>query len=348
MLYASDLFRMQGTDLVGREEMPDDLPDLVAEILVHTVEERQRRNLNRSYAFRQAVLDRVRGRIEVFPTERNQLLQRGKIVCRFEELTIDTPRNRYVRGALDAIARRVKDQKVKHRCRKLARNLRALGVTGVVPTRTQMSADRLGRHDANDRFMIAAAKLAFDLALLTESPGSDRLPVPEKNDPWLRKLFERAVGGFYAVTLWPTGWKVSTGTRLQWPVEARTPHADTILPTMQTDIILRSSLAGRTIVIDTKFTSLLVAGHYRDQHREKRLNIEHLYQMYAYLRSQEDGDSRNTSAEGLLLHPSVGEHIDEAVRIQGHLIRFATVNLAGHQTDMREDLLRAVEAPPPI
>ena len=344
MLYASDLFRMQGTDLVGREEMPDDLPDLVAEILAYAVKERQRRNLNRSYALRRAVLARVRGRIEVFPTERKRLLQHGKVACRFEELTIDTPRNRYVRGALDAIARLVKDRVLKHQCRKLARDLRALGVIGVVPTRTQMSADRFGRHDANDRFMIAAAKLAFDLALLTEAPGSNRLPLPEKDEHWLRKLFERAVGGFYAVTLSPKGWRVSTGMRLKWPIEARTPRADTILPTMQTDIILRSSLVDRTIVIDTKFTSLLVAGQYR----EKTLRSGYLYQMYAYLRSQEDGDIRDTPAEGLLLHPSVSEPIDEAVRIQGHRIRFATVNLAGHQTDMRKDLLRAVEAPPPI
>ena len=35
MLYASDLFRTRGIGKVGLEDSPDDLPDLVAEILAH-------------------------------------------------------------------------------------------------------------------------------------------------------------------------------------------------------------------------------------------------------------------------------------------------------------------------
>ena len=52
MLYASDLFRIRGKDLVGAEEIPDDLPDIVAELLAYAVEERLRRNLHRSYEHR--------------------------------------------------------------------------------------------------------------------------------------------------------------------------------------------------------------------------------------------------------------------------------------------------------
>jgi 5-methylcytosine-specific restriction enzyme subunit McrC len=47
MLYASDLFRTRGIGNVGLEANPDDLPDLIAEILAHAVEVRQRR-LNRA------------------------------------------------------------------------------------------------------------------------------------------------------------------------------------------------------------------------------------------------------------------------------------------------------------
>ena len=49
MLYASDLFRMRGTDKVGLDESPDELPDLVAEILARAVEVRQRRQLSLGY-----------------------------------------------------------------------------------------------------------------------------------------------------------------------------------------------------------------------------------------------------------------------------------------------------------
>ena len=336
MLYASDLFRMRATDRVALEEMPDDLPDLIAEILAHAIEQRQRRNLNRAYRSRHAVLDRVRGRIDVLTTERRRLLKRGKIACRFEELTIDTPRNRYVRGALDSIAGIVKDRQLRHRCRSLAHGLRNVGVTGIVPTTAQMTADRFGRHDADDRFMVAASKLAFELALLTQDTGNQPLPLPGEDDRWLRKLFERAVGGFYAVSLSQKDWKVSTGTVLRWPRESETPGIDAILPTMRTDIILVNRPSGRKIVIDTKYTSLVKEGWYR----EVTLNSDYVYQIYAYLRSQVTSDPGYRPADGLLLHPSVGIDIDEAVSIQGHNVRFATVDLAAPPTAIRENLLR--------
>jgi 5-methylcytosine-specific restriction enzyme subunit McrC len=46
----------------------------------------------------------------------------------------------------------------------------------------------------------------------------------------------------------------------------------------------------------------------------------------------------------LLLHPSVsGEIVDEAVEIQGHLIRFSTVDLSLPAGKIRERLLAVVE-----
>ena len=130
MLYASDLFRTRSIGKVGLEDNPDDLPDLVAEILARAVELRQRRYLSFGYRSRDAVLNRVRGRINVLTTERRQLLARGLVACRFEELTIDTPRNRFVRAALETISRVVHRKDVAHRCRSLAGGMKAMGVSG--------------------------------------------------------------------------------------------------------------------------------------------------------------------------------------------------------------------------
>ena len=344
MLYASDLFRMnmKETDRIQLEQMPDRLPDIVAEILARAVEKRLRRNLSLGYQPRRATLDRVRGRIDLLATESRQLLKRGKVACRYEELTIDTLRNRYVRGALDSIAPLVRATDIVHRCRKLARDLHSMGVTGIIPTREQMSADRFGRHDSNDQFMVAAAKLAFDLKLPTEDTGDHVLAMPDRDEHWARRLFERAVYGFYNITLSSAEWRVSRGTVLKWQIEAQTPRIENILPTMKTDIILEQPASARKIVIDTKFTQLLVEGQYR----EESLRSSYLFQIYAYLRSQVDEGTGRGVTDGLLLHPSVGEDIDEAVRIQGHLIRFATVDLTADSQDIRTGLLRVAQEMP--
>jgi len=340
MLYASDLFRTRGIGKVGLEDSPDDLPDLVAEILAHAVEVRQRRRLNMGYRSRDAVLNRVRGRIDVLSTERHQLLDRGLVACRFDELTIDTPRNRFVRAALETISRIVRRKDVSHRCRSLASGMKAMGVSGDAPTRAQMSTDRFGRNDADDRLMVAAARLAFDLALPTEAAGTNVLNLPEREATWVRRLFEKAVGGFYDVVLQPQGWRVRCGGTLGWQVDQKTSGIDKILPTMRTDVVLDHPPSGRRIVIDTKFTSIVTGGWYR----EETLRSGYVYQIYAYLRSQVGrGDQLADCASGLLLHPSVGDAVDETVIIQGHGIRFATVDLTAPAGEIRSQLLRLCE-----
>lgn len=109
---------------------------------------------------------------------------------------------------------------------------------------------------------------------------------------------------------------------------------------MRTDIILESVSQGRRKVIDTKFSSILASGWYR----EESLKSTHLYQIYAYLRSQEKaGDIMCNSAEGLLLYPAVGRNVDEEVRVHGHTLRFATVDLSVSGKEIRERLLNVVK-----
>lgn len=335
MLYASDLFRTSVIGKVGLEDNPDELPDLIAEILAHAVEKRLRGHLSSGYRPRYAVLNRVRGRIDSLTTERNQLLARGLVACRFDELSINTPRNRFVRAALESVSKIVQKD-LAHRCRVLADRMKNMGVCSFVPTRAEMSADRFGRHDGDDRFMVAAAKLAFDMALPLETAGASMLPLPSREERWVRQLFESAIGGFYTVALSQQGWRVQCGRKLEWGIERKTAGIDKILPDMRTDVILEHAPTGRRIVIDTKFTTIVTSGWYR----EETIRSGYLYQIYAYLQSQaQRGDPLADSASGLLLHPSVGVTVDEIAVIQGHSIRFATVDLTATSAEIRSQLL---------
>ena len=87
------------------------------------------RNLSFGYQNKVATLNRVRGRIDLLYTESHQLLSKAKVRCRFAELTVDTPRNRYVRAALQYLASlKQLDKKRKHKCLMLAMQLEAIGV----------------------------------------------------------------------------------------------------------------------------------------------------------------------------------------------------------------------------
>lgn len=334
MLYASDLTRVGTAFNALVENDLDDLPDLIARLLAHAVEGRLHRTLTRGYRRREMVLTRVRGRIDMLRTETRLLLSRGEVFCPFEELTLDTPRNRLVRAALALMARLVQDPELVRRCRALASTLAQAGVGGMRPSRADLASDQIGRNDAADRFMVALARLAFDLALPTEESGATALVAPDRGAVWVRRLFEKAVLGFARVELEPLGWTVRGARQLNWQVSAPSEGLAAILPRMETDIELDPPNAGRRVVIDTKFASILTSGRFRDA----GLKSGYLYQMYAYLRSQEGLHPQWEETDGLFLHPAIDGSLLEHVEIQGHKITFATVDLAGTATAIRSEL----------
>ncbi|MBK7930488.1 MAG: 5-methylcytosine-specific restriction endonuclease system specificity protein McrC [Bryobacterales bacterium] len=336
MLYASDLTRISGDFKALVDESIDDLPELVARLLADSVERRLRRNLSRGYRPRQMVLARVRGRIDILTTESRLLLSRGEVYCRFEDLTIDTPRNRLVRAALDLMARLLRNGELVHRCRALASTLARAGVGGVRPSRADLALDQIGRNDGTDRFMMALARLAFDLALPTEDSGATALVAPDREEVWVRRLFEKAVLGFSRIELEPLGWTVSGSIPLEWQVSSESEGLAAILPRMVTDIVLDPPDEGCRVIVDTKFASILSARRFGDV----SLKSGYLYQMYAYIRSQEGREPRWNGAAGLFLHPAVGGAVHEHVVIQNHAITFATVDLSSPAAAIRHELRR--------
>lgn len=347
MLYASRLYReLPPARRVTVEDNPDEIPDLVAQLLTRAVERRLRRNLNFAFQETSADLRRVRGRIDLLRTERRHLLRRGRVACRYEELTVDTPRNRYVRAAAQQLVTVVSTADLVSRCRAADARLEAAGVSSdpalASPRgRSGAAAELRGRMDPEDRTMMAAAELAFSLALPTETAGGAYLRSPDRDEAWARRLFEAAVGGFYDVVLPPSEWTTRTGKQMHWQVDARTPRLRELLPSMTADIVLESR--DRRIIIDTKFTSIVTPGHYR----KETFRSGYLYQIYAYVRSQErPDDPRSLGTTGMLLHPSVRGNVYEAGVIQGHELRFATVDLSKSSRAIRERLLQVVTGSP--
>ncbi|MCS6159235.1 5-methylcytosine-specific restriction endonuclease system specificity protein McrC [Shewanella baltica] len=340
MLYASDLYRHLGTSKVDVEDNPEAIADLVAEILCHQVEERLMRNLSFGYESKVAVKSRVRGRIDLLTTERQRLLEKGKIFCRFDELTVDTPRNRYVRSALEQLTKLNIKATLARKCRVLMLSIERLGVSKVKPINFSGKSVRFGRHDISDQKMVAAADLAFSLALPTEFNGQFHLTSPDIKKEWLRKLFEKAIAGFYEVALDKREWRVSPGKQFFWQIIDKSPGIDAIIPGMKTDIIIDRHSSGDRLVIDTKFNSVTTSSMYRDE----VIRSGYLYQIYAYLRSQErDCASKSQTSIGMLLHPTIDKDITEMVNIQHHPIWFCTVNLGESAVSIRERLMQIIQ-----
>ena len=346
-LYASGFLKsVRVPDRVVFEELDDDDPyELFARILCFIVEHRLHRSLSSGYIRRAEDIRHVRGRIDFGRTERRQLLKQAKIACRYNEMTLDTARNRYACAALLRVASRIdnSDKELATRCRSLANRMQQMGVQDKRPSDHEISSIRFSHHDAEDELMIAIARLVFDRHLPTDDVGEN--PIKKSIEKMERKgeFFEKAIRGFYEVHL--KGWSIESNV-LRWPLgTGESDDGKNFLPSMKTDICL--SKEDRHIVIDTKCKTALRGRRFGSK---KSFRSSDIYQIYAYLRSQEgETDEPITTSTGILLYPvhkSDPRVIDEWVSIQGHKIRFVTIDLDKPLKDIRDRLLEIVLEPP--
>ena len=341
MYYASDLGNSIGTNKVAVEKFPDKIPDFVAEILCQEVEHRIKTNLSSEFFIREEKFDFVRGQINLLDTECHQLLERGKILCKFEDSTINSPKNCYVRVALEVISKIINDKIVAKHCKLLANRMRNLGVVGRRPPDSEVLLESIGSHNARDRKMLHAAKLALNLLLPTESAGSMLLPLTDKNLMWFSNVYENGIAGFYKSKLPKKEWNVSPSHPISWHRDSESSRINEILPSMITDITLENTQESRRIVIDTKFHSILKPSRFRREIVESK----NIYQIYSYLRSQEiESDHLGMNSTGILLYPSLGEMYNEFILVHNHIIRFVTIDLASNTNEISDQLMNILRA----
>jgi 5-methylcytosine-specific restriction enzyme subunit McrC len=335
-LYAADLVRFREAACV-QAEAARDLPELLARLLVRVVRQRLRRNLSRGYHPQNGVLSRVRGRIDVLVTASGQLLEQGRVACRFEEHTMDSPRNRLVRAALDYLAVMVEVQEVVRECSALSQLLGHLGVSDQKPSRAALATDQISRNEAADLLMVSLAKMVFEAVIPSEQAGPTHAVNVDADLHLVRRLFEKAVANALRLQLQPLGWQIKSGRKLRWPVTQSSSGMTEHLPGMQTDIELLHSGERRKLVIDTKFTHIFA----ETQYKTEMLRSGNLYQLYAYLRTQEAElpANRIEHSEGMLLHPQFGQALDAYVDMQGHRIRLKTIDLMSSAAEFEKQLL---------
>jgi 5-methylcytosine-specific restriction enzyme subunit McrC len=218
--------------------------------------------------------------------------------------------------------------------------MQRLGVSARTPTRSEVSVDRLSRHDAADRRMLDAAHLVHDMAIPAHQAGGRVLPKLLDDDQKYRLLFEKAVRGFFTHSPDADAWTVGH-PHLHWHDGRQS--GTTLLPRMETDTVLTDVGRGRRIVIETKFADALTENHF--QGSATTIKRDYLYQLYAYLMSQTGtGNDLDDRAEGVLLFVAANGRaaIDESVEIQGHRIRFLSVDLSETPELIRRRWLRCI------
>ncbi|MEJ5919935.1 5-methylcytosine restriction system specificity protein McrC [Corynebacterium sp. H78] len=311
-LFASELYRSGCIPDAALEDIDAEIPALVSSMLCEAVEKRLSKELSVGFSRASRPISRVRGRIDVLQTYRNQHMEKGRVHCEFNELTADHDTNQYLLRALEHGVRNnhaAGNRELTARCRRLVRTFRNAGVR-YIPTATTPA----GRLSPQDLQPIATARLLLELKVPSHGEGYAPFWRARLEEHELRRLFERALLGIYEHVLTPMGWTVAGGREVKWPLasgtrdETQNTHDRVLkvdghlkLPKMFTDITLTSP-NGHMIIVDAKFTSMATKPTER---YGSTLKSEHLYQISAYVNAETA--RRGALVSGAIVYATVGD-----------------------------------------
>lgn len=317
-------------------EKAPSLDALLARILSSLIQQRLRIGLGRNYTQHSSAIPGLRGRVDFTLSLTRLAFQNGRAYCEYETYSPNVAKNQIVRSSLARLVqggefgpdRRAADE-LRSNIRHLVRLMDTIDLVELKPE--QVRREQMARQDTDYALMLAICNLIVQRQMPTENVGDNALPLLDRDAFTLYQVYERFIANFYQVHL--TDWAVYAQPKLSWPAQG----ALTFLPAMAPDLILTQRSTGKLLVLDTKFTQhILVAGTWDNTVFDRN----HLFQIYAYVKSQEDRSEGHRAATGVLLYPTVNHRLSHQVRIHNHVFRWETIDLAQSWEGVERDLLR--------
>ena len=324
--------RLEERDLLALDvDDVTELVDLFGRVLLGGVRHLRRRGLDRGYLSYEERTSTIRGRIDLDRTVRENLLQHGRVCCRYDQLSHNVLHNRILRSTMESLALDpALDPELAQRLTDALRWF--VGVDRVALTPGVFRKIQLHRNNAVYAFLMDICRLVMEQLLVSERSGESLFRNFLGNDHEMRRLFEQFVRNFYRLEIADAR---VVAKPLKWAGTAVGEGSAEVLPGMVTDVTIERN--DHVIILDTKYTAkALVESFYGDG---SRLQTEHLYQLFAYLRNAESLGGKWETCEGILLYPSLGEKIRFEYEIAGHQVRICTVDLSGDWKQIKDELL---------
>lgn len=301
------------------------LMGLLARVLHDWTAPLVRRQLNRSFSTVSGEVEGVRGKLRLLQTARLTARHTTRAYCTYSHLTVDTAQNQILKATIQRLAN---DERIVHpnlpeETKALRRDLRALvrlmgDVSLIRPSSALFASLQSNRSDREYRLPLRICEMLHKDQLPSETTGPDLWRALEPGSTVFHRLFEKFTRNFLKAHFgeWVVGSK-----RMYWPTDVLHPH----MPAMETDTTLVNRDTGELVIVENKFTANSLI---RSRHGNRAIfDSSHLYQLYAYLRTQERTSSEHRTARGVLLYPKVEHDLDERFELDQHPIRIMTVDL---------------------
>lgn len=314
--YAFQILRQEDYKKVAGEKF-DNIYDLFAAMLEKGVSRQIKQGLYREYVPMQEQLSVMRGKLNMSETMHLRVQRKQKLSCQFDEFSQDNIYNQILKVTLHVLARAedVADER-KQALRRLL--VYFGGVMLIQPRNIPWNRLIYQRGNRNYELLLNICRLVLSGMLQTTEDGSYKLL--SFTDENMAKLYEKFILEYYKhhyPELDPRSAQIS------WALDDG--NSD-MLPSMQSDIMLKNKSGDTILIIDAKYYSHTTQAQYNVH----TLHSNNLYQIFTYVKNKDAilGDKPH-KVSGMLLYAATDESIqpDNTYLMSGNKIAVKTLDL---------------------
>jgi 5-methylcytosine-specific restriction enzyme subunit McrC len=302
--------------------------DLFARVLINGTNHLLKYGIGKEYKNIVDSTSSLRGKIDILSSVRRMLPKHGKAICSYDELSMNNLNNQIIKATLSILVKdKQLDPKLKQESIILIKKLQQ--VSDIQLSNRVFKRISLNSHTRIYRLILNVCDLVYRQSLLNPDGSKFKFMDFVRDDRKMSVVYEKFLYNFFKNN--QTEFLV-TRERIYWNASSEDDPELALLPTMLTDITLRSP--NRTIVIDAKYYRKTL----NDFRGSKKLHSNNLYQMFAYLRNMEN-NKKDENAEGILLYPVINESISKGYDMSGKSIQIETIDLMKNWEVIEKDLL---------
>ena len=319
--YAFQVLNEDGYKQVATEEF-ENAAELCTAILVKGVSSQLKRGLGKEYIVQTEELSTLRGKIDISASVKEQTMLRKRLVCNYDEFSVNSYMNRIIRTTMDTLVRSNISKDRKKQLRKLL-----IYFAEVEPLNRESINWKLQFNKNNQTYqmLISICYLILKGLLQTTSDGSTKL-MDFLDEQRMCRLYEKFILEYFKKEHPEVK---ASASQIPWDTDDGYRE---MLPVMQSDIMLKQG--DRTLVIDAKY----YAHTTQKQYDVNTLHSGNLYQIFTYVKNLDTGNTGNVS--GMLLYAKTDELVlpNNNYKMGGNAISVKTLDLDCDFAEIRKQL----------
>ncbi|MBQ9048295.1 MAG: 5-methylcytosine-specific restriction endonuclease system specificity protein McrC [Solobacterium sp.] len=268
--YAFQALQNQGIREADVESF-DNASELYAEILLKAVSIQIKRGLRRDYIPKTELMSSVKGKIEVADSLKSQSIQRGKLICTYDDYSVDNILNRIIKTTFLHLLRTDIKMQQKKEIRKILIYFDDVSETDLLNMDWNF---RYERNNQTYQLLVAICRFLAEDMLQTQT-GGNKKTADYKDEQRMSRLYEKFILEYYRKHYKQLS---PSAPEIEWQIES---GKDSMLPSMKSDIVL--SKGNRILIIDAKYYSRNTQVQF-DKHT---IHSNNLYQIFTYVKNME-------------------------------------------------------------